>query len=526
MIASPILGARIDPSDGLRRYDIEAPANLVDMLNCTVTRCGQQPAFIDGEGFVTWAEFSAIVESTARGLAAEGVAPGERVALLAGNGIPLTAAYWALWCLGAIAVPLNHRLTAADLVTQLQDSGSRILLVGKGKNELGSDAARDSGTAPFFQGEDEYFFSSRPGSDFTPAPLSATTPAAIMYTSGTTGRAKGVVISHENAVQNSVTCTEIIGRRGDDVELIMVPQFNVTGLCSQTIPVVHLGMTAVLLDGFNASKVVDLIKRCSVTSTVGAPTMWWRILESTGTDELPSLRLALYGGAPMPVALLDQMRSVLTSASFGNGYGMTETCSMVSYLGGEEALLHPDSVGRPLPITELRLLPPDEDREVASGEVGEVTVRGPQVALGYWTNQGISQVSDANGWLRTGDAAKLIDGFVVLADRLKDVIKRGGESIFSIEVEEALYQHPSVLEAAVVGIPDEIFGELVLAVVVTKPDMNITAEEIQRHCRALVAPFKVPNFVEFRDELPRNAGGKALKALLKVEFNRPKTSVG
>jgi acyl-CoA synthetase (AMP-forming)/AMP-acid ligase II len=488
------------------------------MLDSTVSRCATKRAFIDANSEVTWVEFAAIVESTARGIAAHGVLPGDRVAVLAGNGIPLSAAYWAIWRVGAIAVPLNHRLTAADLAMQLEDSSPRLLLVGRGKEELGHTASQESATSVSFQDDDEHFYSSIDGVAFETPPIDEFTPAAIMYTSGTTGRAKGVVVSHGNAVQNSVTCTTVVGRRQDDVELIMVPQFNVTGLNSQTIPVVHLAMTGVLLDGFNADRVVELTRELGVTSTVGAPTMWWRILESAGPQGLPTLRLALYGGAPMPSALLDRMFTSLTSASFGNGYGMTETCSMVTYLGGDDALRHSESVGQPLPVTELRILAPTAQRDVANGEVGEVTVRGPQVAIGYWIDGVATPLVDADGWLRTGDAARLVDGFVVLADRLKEVIKRGGESIFSIEVEEVLYQHPAILEAAVVGVPDDVFGEKVLAAIVVKPGVDTDRDDILLFCRKSLASFKVPSYVEFVDELPRNAGGKVVKGQLKEKF--------
>ena len=277
-------------------------------------------------------------------------------------------------------------------------------------------------------------------------------------------------------------------------------------------------MTGVLLDGFNADRVVELTRELGVTSTVGAPTMWWRILESAGPQGLPTLRLALYGGAPMPSALLDRMFTSLTSASFGNGYGMTETCSMVTYLGGDDALRHSESVGQPLPVTELRILAPTAQHDVANGEVGEVTVRGPQVAIGYWIDGVATPLVDADGWLRTGDAARLVDGFVVLADRLKEVIKRGGESIFSIEVEEVLYQHPAILEAAVVGVPDDVFGEKVLAAIVVKPGVDTDRDDILLFCRKSLASFKVPSYVEFVDELPRNAGGKVVKGQLKEKF--------
>jgi acyl-CoA synthetase (AMP-forming)/AMP-acid ligase II len=166
----------------------------------------------------------------------------------------------------------------------------------------------------------------------------------------------------------------------------------------------------------------------------------------------------------------------------------------------------------------LRILAPTAQRDVANGEVGEVTVRGPQVAIGYWIDGVATPLVDADGWLRTGDAARLVDGFVVLADRLKEVIKRGGESIFSIEVEEVLYQHPAILEAAVVGVPDDVFGEKVLAAIVVKPGVDTDRDDILLFCRKSLASFKVPSYVEFVDELPRNAGGKVVKGQLKEKF--------
>jgi long-chain acyl-CoA synthetase len=330
------------------------------------------------------------------------------------------------------------------------------------------------------------------------------------------------VVSHGNAVQNSFTCTAVIGRVAEDVELVMVPQFNITGLFSQTVPAVHLGATAVLLDGFDAGRALDLMEAHSVSSTVGAPTMWWRLLEETATNDrkgLAGLRLALYGGAPMPAAQLSRMRDAMPQAVFGNGYGLTETCSMVTFIGGDEALLHPDSVGRPLPITNLRIVDAITGDDARLGQTGEILVRGGQVAQGYWSRLGIRPLADQDGWVHTGDAAAIEDGFVILRDRMKDVIKRGGESIFSFEIENCLHQHPGILDAAVVGVPDEQFGERVLACVVPKPGHDLTPEEVRGFCRDNLARFKVPSYVEVREALPRNPGGKVIKSQLRSEFS-------
>jgi len=503
---------------GLMAYDAETPSDLRAMFDATVERCPEALAVVDDHRSVTYASLRDEVRTLARGFAARGVRQGDRVALLAGNGVPFTAAAWAVWDLGAILVPLNFRLTAADLAAQMADSSATLLLVGETRRALGESLIALTGVEAVHQGSADRFVAHETGAEYDRVPLRSDAPMAILYTSGTTGRPKGVVISHGNAVQNSITCVELIGRRSDDVELVMAPQFNVTGLCSQTIPVVRAGMCMVLLDTFDAAAAVTAIRAHGVTTTVGAPTMWWRLLEAAGDAGLSSLRLALYGGAPMPSALLHRMRAALPGAVFGNGYGMTETCSMLCYVGGSDAIDHADSVGRPLPITELRLLQPKGIHEVPAGEVGEIVVRGSQVAIGYWSPHGVSPLLDEDGWLRTGDAARIVDGFVILADRLKDVIKRAGESVFSIEVEEVLYQHPDILEASVTGVPDPELGERVLAVVVPKPDCEIDADSVRDHCRASLASFKVPSFVVFRSDLPRNAGGKVVKDTLKEEF--------
>jgi acyl-CoA synthetase (AMP-forming)/AMP-acid ligase II len=505
-------------ASGLLRYDVETPPDLRGVLDATVERRPDALAAIDDHGAISYEGLRAEVRTLAGRLAARGIGAGDRVGLLAGNSIAFTAACWAVWDLGAILVPLNFRLTASDLAAQVVDSGPLLLLVGGTRRELGEAVVALTGVEAAFQEPGRAFLADEPLAPYAPAPLTGDTPLAILYTSGTTGRPKGVVISHANALQNSVTCIEVIGRRAEDVELIVAPQFNVTGLCSATIPVVRAGMSMVLMDAFDAARGVAAIREHGVTSVVGAPTLWWRLLDAAGDAGLPTLRLALYGGAPMPRALLDGMRAALPKARFGNGYGMTETCSMVCYVGDEDALERSESVGRPLPVTDLRILDPETDAETPPGEVGEVTVRGPQVAMGYWTADGIKPLVDDGGWLRTGDGARLVDGFVVLADRLKDVIKRAGESVFSIEVEEVLYQHPAVLEASVTGVPDPTMGERVLAVVVRKPGYDTDPETLRGHCRASLAGFKVPSFIVFRDELPRNAGGKVVKATLKEEF--------
>jgi fatty-acyl-CoA synthase len=512
--------ATVARPDGRRGYASARHASLVAMLADTAGRVGAKTAFVDERGEIAWAAFHAEVEALAGRLAARGIGAGDRVALLFGNGIPYTVAVWAVWRLGAIAVPLNGRLLGSEMAPLVQDAGAALLLGGGPLAETAREVAAATGTPVELEDADGALLAGAPTAALPDAgAVDRETPAAIMYTSGTTGRPKGVVVTHGNLIENSRTCIDVIGRRESDVELVCVPQFNITGLGSQTVPVVDAGMTGVLVPRFEVPLVLETIARHRTTSTVLAPTMWWRLLEDEAfaATDVSSLRLALFGGAPMPTALLQRMRDAFAGATFGNGYGMTETCSMVTYIGGDELLDHLDSVGRALPITEVRVVDPVTGRDCAVGEPGELWFRGPQVSRGYWRNEEATAALFAeDGWLRTGDAGSLdADGFVTLRDRLKDVIKRGGESIYCFEVENVLHQHPAVLEAAVVGVPDEVYGETVAAIVAFKPGAAATADELRAFCGAHLARFKVPRRVAVVDALPRNAGGKVLKAQLR-----------
>lgn len=505
--------------DGLRRYAVDAPVDLVDMLHQTVSRTPKKVAFVDVARSVTYEQFLGETEWVAARLHAHGLRPGERMGLLALNGLAFTTALWAAWRLQAIVVPANHRLHSREILALMKDADPRLVLVGESFAEVGDEIRRSPNGVLVLEERDRSFLGE---GTYAGGPLSSPgseAPAAIMYTSGTTGSPKGVVISHGNAIQNSLTCLRAIGRHGDDTELITVPQFNVTGLNSQTIPVVHGGMTAVLAEAFVPAELLQLMERHEVSVMVGAPTMWWRILEDDafGRHDTGAMRLVLYGGAPMPTTLLERMREAFPGATMGNGYGMTETCSMVAFIGGSDATERPNSVGQPLPISDIRLVDPVTLQPVPVGHPGELWVRGPQVTPGYWRREEDNRALFHDGWLRTGDSVEQDeDDFLYLRDRLKDVIKRGGESIYSFEVEDALVQHPSVLEAAVLGAPDEQYGEVVRAVVVLKPGEFAEAFELQDFCLQRIARFKVPQAIEFVRELPRNSAGKVKKDRLKT----------
>jgi acyl-CoA synthetase (AMP-forming)/AMP-acid ligase II len=496
---------------GITRYDLGLAETLVAVFAETVERDPLGVAIYDGETTMTWAGLAAEVELLARRLRAFGIGARDRVALLAGNGAPFLVGTLAVWQCGAVLVPLNHRLAQSELATLIADADAGVLLATSEFEALGAASA---GKTPFEVHDGSGWLGRVEPAGEAEAEIEPGSPAAILYTSGTTGRPKGVVVSHDNVLQNAATCIAVLGRRAGDRELIMVPAFNVTGLCSQAMPAIALGLPIVFCGAFEPRAVLCAIERHGATSTVGAPTMWRRLLDAAESEDstaLAGLRLALFGGAPMPTALLARMREAMPSASFGNGYGQTETCSMVTYVGGEAVLERPESVGEPLPITDLRIVDPDTREEVDPGREGELMVRGPQIALGYRMGDELKPIADSDGWASTGDLAVLDRGMVVLRDRLKDVIKRGGESVYSFEVEECLAQHPDVLEVAVLGLPDPDLGESVAAAVVLQPECELSTESLRDHCLSSLARFKVPRSIERFDQLPRNAGGKVLK---------------
>jgi long-chain acyl-CoA synthetase len=496
-------------SDGLREYQRAAPPDLYGLLDSTAAAWPEKTAFIcDGET-VSFADLRAGVLAQAAALATAGVTPGGRVGILLANSISFVRTVWAIWRLGAVAVPLNHRLHVDELVPMLRHADAKLLVTGGVHGARGHEIAARVGLVAL-----------RPNTEVSgsltsrPATIDTGSPAAILFTSGTSGEARGVVLTHRNAIQSSLTCLEVVGRRHDDVELICVPQFNVTGLVAQTIPAVQAGMTTVLCGAFEPGAVLSAIVDQGVTAMVAAPTMWHRILAhpDLGRSHASSLRLVLTGGAPLPQRLLDRLRCAFPAARIGNGYGMTETCSMVTYIEGNELRRRPDSVGMPLPITDVRVVDPETGSEAPPGAPGELWCRGPQIASGYWRNDEATAKLRSGDWLRTGDIATIEPGgLIVLRDRIKDVIKRGGESVYCVEVEAAIGSHPDVVESAVVGVPDAELGERVGAVVVVAPGSTVTAVGIQESCGRRLGHFKVPAVIEFADALPRNASGKVLK---------------
>ncbi len=504
---------------------------------------------VQGDRRFTFGEHDLVARRVARGLAELGVGHGDRVAIVSANNPEWVITFWACAILGAVAVPLNAWQKSDELQFALDDSGAVVVVADRKRVDLIEPVLDDCPSVQHVFLVDE----PDPGDygvvrPFTDLYGDATDPGipttaldeddilAILYTSGTTGRPKGATITHRQTVANlqNIVCIGIMQMlsgtasraSADDVQdaaLLVVPLFHVTGCLATMVVNYALGGKLVLMPAgrFDPDHAMATIEREQVTSIGGVPTIMWRIIESPNfaNYDLSSVKRASYGGAPAAPELVERIEQAFPNLrkTLSTAYGLTETASVATALGGDDYFAHPSSCGRAVPTVEVEIRD-DEARPVPIGEQGEIWIKGPTVMLrGYWNRPEVNAEVLVDGWFRTGDIAKIDDvGFVYIVDRAKDMIIRAGENIYCVEIENVLYEFPGVVDVAVVGVPHVQLGEEVKAVVHVKHGVAITAEEIQEHCRRHLAEFKVPAYVEFRDDpLPRNPAGKILKAALR-----------
>jgi long-chain acyl-CoA synthetase len=507
---------------------------------------------VQGDRRLTFGEHDVLVRQAARALRGHGIARGDRVAIVTANCPEWVLMFWACALVGAIAVPLNAWWKTEELEFGLSDSGARLLVVDAKRLPLVRPAlgALDALEHVFVVGDESV---AGAGTDARPfaellaagahddgsalgADVDEDDVFAILYTSGTTGRPKGATISHRQILanlQNIIVLGIAQAMRGTpppeartDVQsasLLVVPLFHVTG-CLSTMTVGYAtGSKLVLMPPgrFDPVAAMQVIEREKVTAIGGVPTIMWRIIEAPERSQydLSSVQRASYGGAPAAPELVERiaeafpnLRKTLTTA-----YGLTETASVATAHGGDDYFAHPGSVGRAAPTVELKIVD-DDGVEQPANAPGEIWIKGPTVmAHGYWNRPDANAASFTDGWFHTGDIGKLDDdGFVYIVDRAKDLIIRAGENIACVEIENVLFEHPDVVDAAVVGVADAVLGEEVKAVVQVRAGSSVTPEELRAFCRQHLADFKVPEYVELRSEpLPRNPAGKVLKNLLR-----------
>jgi long-chain acyl-CoA synthetase len=515
-----------------------APPSLRAALEITRLH-GDTPFLVYEDDRLTFEEHFRHAATFARRLAERyGVRKGDRVAIAMRNFPEWSVAFFGAAAVGAVVVPLNAWWTAPELEYGLRDSGAKVVIADQERAERlpgpGIPMIVVRGTPP--AGADAYEeVLGEVGDTLPEVGLDPEDDATIFYTSGTTGRSKGALGTQRNICGNPLSLGYAImaaGLRGGAsleevaapqrrVSLLSVPFFHATGCHSVLVASALNGATIVLMHKWNPERALELIEREKVTMFGGVPTMAWQVLTSPAFDkyDTSSLTSVSYGGAPAPPKLLEKIKELLPERTPGNGYGLTETSSVTTYNGGVNYVAHPDSVGPPVPVCDVRVVGPDGS-QVPTGEVGELLIKGPNVIKGYWNRPDATAEAFADGWFHSGDLARVDEeGFVYIVDRAKDMLIRGGENVYCAEVEAAIYEHPSVADAAVIGVPHDELGEEVGAVVCPRPGASLTADELRAFLRERIAAFKVPAHVWFRDgELPRNPGGKILKTRLREEI--------
>jgi acyl-CoA synthetase (AMP-forming)/AMP-acid ligase II len=470
-------------------------------------------------------ELADAVARQATCLARHGLGQGDRVALLAPNTDRLVQAILACWWLGAVACPLNTRWSAPELSHALADSGATLLLVDESLDHstLNTAVARMS-LGDFAQQAQSLppLADTRTGGDAL---------AAILYTGGTTGRAKGVMLSHANFWTASMTRGAELNNSPESVSLLVAPLFHVAGL-GRLIGQSIVGGTCITMAQFRAGEVLAAIEQHGITDTIVVPSMLQTLLDDPAfrPEAVQCLNRIAFGAAPMPPDLLDRALAVWPQAEFFQAYGLTETAGALcinlpaNHRPEARALGRLNSVGRPGLGAEI-IVADEHGRELPRGEVGQILARGPMVMQGYWRQPEATAEALRDGWLHTGDGGRMhAEGYLFIVDRIKDMIISGGENIYSAEVEAALRGHPAVSQAAVIGVPDARWGEAVHAVVVLQPGVaqppSELMETLRAWCRTQLAGYKCPRSIAFVDALPMSAAGKVLKNALR-EAARP-----
>jgi long-chain acyl-CoA synthetase len=481
-------------ADGIARYS-DRPESLVHMLRASVERDPGATAIVEvGGERLTFAQLWDRAARVAGGLRAAGVQRGDRAAILLPNGVNWVLAFWGAQLAGVVAVPVNTRFKEPEVDYVVSDSGAA--------HVFKPGAALPEGDPLVTE-------------DLTPEDL-----AAIFYTSGTMGFPKGAMTSHSNFLANTENARRCVGIDKSEgpslATLINVPLFHVTGCNSQLLVGNEFGSRVfILANALDLEGFLRTVGEEGIQMLTSVPAIYHALTRHPlfAQSDLSCVRWVSYGGAPIAADAVHKIIEAFPSARVGNGFGLTETSSLTSYLPHEEAAEHADSVGFAMPVVDLALSEPD-----SRTGVGELLVRAENVVQGYWNKPVATASTFVDGWLHTGDLARIDEeGLLYIVDRAKDMINRGGENVYSIEVEAALVGAPGVLEAAVVAVPDEMMGEKVGAVIVTA-GQGFEVDAVIAHVRERVADFKVPQYVAVSTKpLPRNPGGKVLKRQLREE---------
>lgn len=491
---------------------------------------GPKTAFVAGDRRFTYAEIDQRTDRLASALSGLGVRRGDRVSGLLLNSVEFMETLLACAKLGAIFVPINVRLAAAEAAYILADSGADVFILHQPLAVIGRTALAEPGVRVRHvvlvdgepaAGENGYEELLAHGSlPLTPVDVDGEDIAFLMYTSGTTGQPKGAMLTHNNLLWNAINVlgTER-GLSSRDITVTVAPMFHIGGLGVHTLPLLYVGGTNVIVPSFDPARTLKAMAESQATVQFMVPAMWNTLTQVPDFDsyDLSSLELAMAGGAPCPLPMIEFLNQ--RGVPFTEGFGLTETAPLVSALDSASVTSKAGSIGRVAMHIESRIVD-DDDRDVATGTVGELIVRGPNVFAGYWMRPEATAEAFSSGWFHTGDLGQMDDeGYMSLVDRKKDMIISGGENVYPIEIEQILFRHPGILDSAVIGNPDPKWGEKVVAVVVADHSgPTPEPEELIAWCRERLAHFKCPREVCFAAELPRNAAGKLLKTELRTRY--------
>jgi long-chain acyl-CoA synthetase len=500
--------------------------NLAVMLRESARRAPIKTAVILGGTRLSYAQLDELSDRAAASLAAAGLTPGGRVGLQLPNIPQFIIAYFGILKAGGVVVPMNVLLKAPEIEFQLRDSGARILISYGAILDESAKAAEAAAVTSLYvvtaagpsaagTAFEALLASDPPGPQL--AGRSPADPAVIIYTSGTTGTPKGAVLSHLSLYMNADIPGRLFEFNPGDTVLVALPLFHVFGLSSVMNTCILLGGTMTLVPRFEPRAVLEVMQRDRVTVFMGVPTMFIALLQAADSAayDLSSLRVAVSGGAPIPAEVIDSFEN-----RFGvpilEGYGLSESSSAATFnISVTERKVY--SVGKPIWGTSIQIWDADSrPLPPGAGQVGEIVLRGANIMIGYHNNPEATAQAFAGGWFHTGDLGYLDeDGFLFIVDRIKDLIIRGGYNVYPREVEEVIYAHPAVAEAAVIGVPDPMMGEEVRAIVAVKPGQSVTEAELIEFVKERAAAYKYPRTIEFRDSLPKNATGKILKKELR-----------
>lgn len=487
-------------------------------------------AIIDMERRITYNQLNRRVNQLSNSLQESGFQHGDRCAILTYNCLEFVEVLLATAKLGAILVPLNYRLSERELQFILEDSGANFLIYDRNFEEKVESLSPNTGVKKYVEiGEKEkphfgyhyeaFLSKGFPREPIPEKPIELDTPHIIMYTAGTTGMPKGAILSQGNSFWNAINMSLCIDLTSKDMTLTVLPLFHIGGIGLYTLPTLYTGGTVVIQKAFDPEITFSLVKKEQVTVMFGVPAMFLFMSQHPRFEEadLSSLRSLMSGGAPLPVHLIEVFQK--KGLFLQQGFGMSEAAPGIAALLKEDAIRKAGSIGKPLFCVEARVVN-DENYDLPPGEVGELIVRGPNIMKGYWNRPEATAESFTGDWFHTGDLVRQDEeGYLYVVDRKKDMFISGGENVFPAEIEHVLYGHPKIAEVAVIGIPDEKWGEVGKAIVVPKSGEILTEEEVLSFCQSKLAKYKIPKLVQFATQLPRNPAGKVLKRELKKIFS-------